>query len=99
MKEQIPWLQHVASWRTSGLTQAEYCRQHGLSVKSLSYWSRRKHPEDTTTAVNIIPIDIKPDAISAEADPPIRLKFHGIELELSASVSPLWLSELLQCLA
>jgi len=99
MKEQIPWFQLLASWRTSGLTQANYCQQHGLSVKSLLYWSLRKYHEDSTSAVNIIPIHIKPDDIAAAAKSPIWLKFHGIELELSVRVSPSWLSELLQCLA
>ena len=22
------WLQHISAWRTSGLTQAAYCREH-----------------------------------------------------------------------
>ena len=98
MKIQIPWSQHVDAWRVSGLTQADYCRQHGLGAKSLSYWARRKQPEETTTAVKIIPVQVKPDDSIPEADNPIRLTFRGIELQLSATVSPRWLAELLQCL-
>jgi transposase len=35
------WREHVAKWRTSGLSQAEYCRQNCVSIKSLGYWKRR----------------------------------------------------------
>jgi len=35
------WREHVAKWRTSALSQAEYCRQNGVSIKSLGYWKRR----------------------------------------------------------
>ena len=33
------WTRHVRAWRTSGLTQAEYCRRHGLLKGTLGYWS------------------------------------------------------------
>lgn len=35
------WREHVAKWRASGLSQAEYCRQSCVSIKSLGYWKRR----------------------------------------------------------
>lgn len=35
------WRERYDEFKQSGLTQAEYCRQHGLSVKALSYWVRK----------------------------------------------------------
>jgi transposase-like protein len=35
------WSQHVAEWRSSGLTQAEYSRRHGITEGSLRRWSSR----------------------------------------------------------
>jgi len=32
------WLGHLERWRPSGLSQAEYCRQHGLSAAAFSWW-------------------------------------------------------------
>jgi transposase len=32
------WRRHVAAWRRSGLTQAEYCRQQGLAAADFSWW-------------------------------------------------------------
>jgi hypothetical protein len=31
------WPEHVSKWRDSGLSQADYCRQHGLCQNSFSY--------------------------------------------------------------
>ena len=36
------WQTHVAQWQNSGLTQAAYCRQHGLAENSLSYHKRKR---------------------------------------------------------
>ena len=32
------WRERVAAWRASGLTQAAYCREHGLAPAELSWW-------------------------------------------------------------
>ena len=31
MKEPIDWDTHIESWKESGLSKAEYCRQHNLN--------------------------------------------------------------------
>jgi uncharacterized GH25 family protein len=35
------WKQHIDSWQETGLTQAEYCRQHNLKHYQLVYWKKR----------------------------------------------------------
>ena len=35
------WQQHLRAWFESGLTQADYCRQHQLSVAAFGWWKRR----------------------------------------------------------
>ena len=32
------WQHHIAQWQSSGLSQANYCRQHNLAIHQLSYW-------------------------------------------------------------
>ncbi len=34
------WRAHLRTWRVSGLSQAAYCRLHGLSLKSMNYRNR-----------------------------------------------------------
>jgi hypothetical protein len=50
----VQWWQHVESWRSSGLSQAAYCRQHGLNAKSFSRWIRKqllRNSGDSLTAI------------------------------------------------
>ena len=35
------WERHLQQWRQSGLSQAQYCRQHRLSVPAFGWWKRR----------------------------------------------------------
>lgn len=35
------WEGLVAEWRGSGMTRAEFCRQHGVAATALSYWVKR----------------------------------------------------------
>jgi hypothetical protein len=100
MKKQTPWLQHIEAWRTSGLTQAQYCRQNGLAAKSFSFWLQRKRTEEAAMpSVDLIPVQIAPTDKVPNSVSTLRLKYQAIELELSTDVSPRWLAELLQCLA
>ena len=39
------WRGHVEQWRTSGQSQAAYCREHGLTDHRLRYWKRCFLPE------------------------------------------------------
>ena len=39
------WPDHVSKWRDSGLSQADYCRQHGLCQNSLSYHKLKSSTE------------------------------------------------------
>ena len=36
------WKHHIESWKKSGLSQAEYCRQHNLSHHQLRYWHQKQ---------------------------------------------------------
>ncbi|WP_442478205.1 IS66 family insertion sequence element accessory protein TnpA, partial [Vibrio quintilis] len=35
------WLKHIESWKQSGMTQAQYCREHHLSAKAFYYWKTK----------------------------------------------------------
>lgn len=38
MTKRERWLEEVARWRESGKTQAEYCRERNLSVRTFAYY-------------------------------------------------------------
>jgi hypothetical protein len=35
------WQAQVSSWRRSGLSQAQFCRDHNLKVRDFGYWKRK----------------------------------------------------------
>ena len=35
------WRAHSEAWQESDQTQGEYCKQHGLNLKTFAYWRRR----------------------------------------------------------
>jgi len=35
------WRKHLRAWSQSGLTQADYCRQHQLSAPAFGWWKRQ----------------------------------------------------------
>ena len=35
------WQEHLRAWSQSGLTQADYCRQHQLSAPAFGWWKRQ----------------------------------------------------------
>jgi hypothetical protein len=53
------WQQHLEGWHTSGLTQEEYCRQHGLNVTTLVRYRNRINRERNAS---VVPVSIKAEA-------------------------------------
>ena len=91
------WARHIEAWQGSGLSQAAYCRQQGLST---AYFSQRLRAGRAAAAVGVgpalIPVRVEP-AVSA-GEPVVLHSGQGQRLAMPASVSPRWLAELLQCL-
>ena len=60
------WQTHIAQWKKSDLTQANYCQQHDLVAHRFSYY-RRKFSE--------VPTKKKPSAfvsVALQPQPPIQ---------------------------
>jgi len=49
------WRAHVTAQSKSGLTRAEYCRQHKLSYHALTYW-HRKLSQACRNKVQLVPV-------------------------------------------
>jgi 2-oxoglutarate dehydrogenase complex dehydrogenase (E1) component-like enzyme len=52
----------VAKYRESGLTQAAYCRQHGLNATTFSGWLRRYRAVPEGAIPGLLPIQLTPVA-------------------------------------
>lgn len=72
------WEAHVHGWRSSGLTQAAYCREHGLKIKSFGNWKQKPTACAAPVSLAEVPAAIFPFA------KPIRLNIgerYRIEIE------------------
>ena len=49
-EREVRWRKMLARWRKSGLSQAAFCREHGLSAKTLAWWKRELGRRDAATA-------------------------------------------------
>lgn len=85
------WSGHLAAWKSSGLTQAGYCRRHALSLPSFGYWrrvsGRRPFAPSSLALVPIVIGEPEPDVDSIE----VRLP-NGLQVRLPVGMaSPRWL--------
>jgi hypothetical protein len=97
-------IRHIEQWRASGLSQVEYSHRNDLKPATFNYWVRRMDAEASRTdllspsCAGFLPVSI--NNVTEPAAHALLLRTRqGYTLELSASTSPRWLAELLQCLA
>lgn len=87
---------HIEAWQTSGMSQAAYCREHGLNTKTFGNWVRKHRAGRVIGSAALVPVTIKPMPMPANT---MRLRGQGDHvLELPPTISPHWLGELLKCL-
>ena len=87
---------HIGAWQTSGMSQAAYCREHGLNTKTFGNWVRKHRAGQVIRSPALVPVTIKPMPVPTNT---LRLRGQGDHvLELPPTISPHWLGELLKCL-
>ena len=92
------WQHHIEQWQLSGLTQAVYCQQHGLSLASMGYWRTRLKKtqaivDNPEVAVSFVPVQLS----SMNSTLTLRTQ-HGLSLDVSAGFDPALLKQVLQVL-
>jgi len=95
------WQAHVNALAQSGLSRAEYCRQHGLSYHALTYWQRKlsRRRSNTTT---LVPVSLEATAVrnavqAGQTDLQIILP-GKMSISVGDNFSPTTLSRLLTVL-
>lgn len=88
------WEKHILRWPSSGLSQAGYCQEHGLRLKSFGYWKRKIMASKASPSL----VEVPP-AVSAQLFPlskPIRLQIgHKYRIEIERGFDAETLSLLL----
>ena len=93
------WKHHIEAWQGSGLSQADYCRRHGLNANTFSGRLRDYRSLPEAAAPALIPVRLAAAEPPAPPAAPLVLRTAlGHRLELPPSCEPRWLAELLRCL-
>ena len=83
------WRRFIGDWPGSGLTQAEYCRRHGVRLGSFSWWRFRVRQErDSVTpkrdgVSGFLPVRIVPPAANKSTSLPASSSAAPVEIVLS----------------
>ncbi|CAD6876308.1 IS66 family insertion sequence element accessory protein TnpA [Methylomonas fluvii] len=85
------WRQHIEAWQRSDLSQAEYCAEQQINVRTFTtrLSDYRKLPAPGSSALIPVQIEQAPTAAIIFTDA------QGHRLELPASISASWVAELL----
>jgi len=89
------WQEQVSSWRRSGLSQAQFCRDRNLKVRDFGYWKRKF--SQSSSAVSFVPLRVKSSAIRPSS--PLGLVLDsGLRIEVREGFSPGTLRDLIHTL-
>ena len=95
------WLAHVNACQKSGLSRAEYCRQHNLSHHQLRYW-HQKHEQSGQSETIFAPVPLARALTSykhREWESALRVEVGGrFKVEVADDFSPLILAQLINTL-
>ena len=64
------WQEHIQGWRESGISQVDYCREHGLKETAFTYWKvkltqdrsatpGRSAVVSDTSSISLVPVGVK----------------------------------------
>lgn len=77
------WSALIQECRASGLSNREFCRQHGISEKSFYYWLRKlRHQAGEASKGHLIKLDLT----TTEEDV-LHIRYRGAELRLPFGVN------------
>ena len=71
------WVQIIQGCQSSGLSNKEYCREHGISEKSYYYWLRKLRRAAAESMPQIVEMEM-----AAATEEKVYIRFRGAELTL-----------------
>jgi len=83
------WVEHIETWRASGVSRTEYCKINGLSRKTLGWWIWRLDQEQreppAPEAPRFLPVELSEAVLAGpEAADPVDQR---IEITLPGGVA------------
>jgi len=93
------WQQRVHAWQHSGLSKAEFARQHSYPQWQLGYWiTRFQTTAPAQASAHLTPIHIIATTTTTAPTPQIRITYQQCQCEFLSLPDPQWLAQWLQAL-
>lgn len=93
---------HLANWKDTGLSQAEYCRRNGLIRHRFGYWKKKLFKEEGQVKFAVLPVSLSEQStpfIRDNISSPLRLMVDSrFSLEIPDQFSQDTLTKVLQIL-
>lgn len=93
---------HLANWKDTGLSQAEYCRRNGLIRHRFGYWKKKLFKEEGQVEFAVLPVNLSEQSapfIRDNISSPLRLMVDSrLILEIPDQFSQNTLTKVLQIL-
>ena len=91
------WEKRLKDWRSSGMSQAAYCRRNGIRPKSFAYWKKKEGVPKKE--VRFVPVSI-PQEKSTPNGSPIRVSWgEKFVIEIKDGFTPSTLRAVVHALA
>ncbi len=92
------WQPHINAWKQSGISQADFCRQHGLNIKIFGYWKRKLCSR--SEGLSFVPVSIKPSHTAyVKSISSLRVvTCNGLSIEVGDGFNPATLRMLLDAI-
>lgn len=71
----------LKSYRSSSLTQKQWCEKSGIKVSTLGFWLRRER--EASEGYSLVAVKTDP---TGWVDSRLRIRLNGVELELEAGM-------------
>ncbi|MHC4139679.1 MAG: IS66 family insertion sequence element accessory protein TnpA [Planctomycetota bacterium] len=98
------WENHLKSWKKSGISRAEYCRNNQLSYHALNYWKKKFEKSKSAPRLTLVKLEEPKDVPSSFQPRPlhsqsaIRFWVKDFCIEVENNFSATVLSQLVQIL-
>jgi hypothetical protein len=95
--KKVYWQQQIRNWKSSGLSQKQFCQRNSLALSTFTYWKRRiERPE--AEKIKFYPLSISP-RVTPPTDSGLLLRIgHKFAIELKEEFSPTTLKKLISAL-
>ena len=92
------WSGHIEAWKSSGLSQVEYCREKNLSRHRFTYWNSKLRKKDAVTFLPILGSALCSQGLGRDQAPIKLIIDNRYRVEIGEGFSPATLSTLIRTL-